>query len=45
MLGTTRHDLARITPVATTMTSGDFMVAMITEVGLLTMDGSIVSKH
>ena len=39
-----RTSSARITPVATTMTASDFMAAMTTEVGSLTMDGSGLSR-
>ena len=39
-----RTSSARITPVATTKTASDFMAPMTTEVGLLTMDGSVLSR-
>ena len=39
-----RTSSARITPVATTMTTSDFMAAMTTEESLLTMDGSVLRR-
>ena len=42
--GCMRTSSARITPVATTMMGSNFMAAITTEVGLLTMDGSVLSR-